>query len=133
MGSSDKAVIKLGAIAKGERITIMAQAACGSTGTITLLDDSKTYATLKKDDVGINTRFLGYGSGIYDGAPNLRVELNISHVNYAIKLKPLVNHWTISDCNGAIKGGVYNIAVDDWTDDDYNDYVITVVSTKKAN
>ncbi|MDR2633335.1 MAG: hypothetical protein LBC51_06895 [Treponema sp.] len=130
--SSDKAVIQLGAIPKGERITIMAIAACGSTGTIILRDDSTVYATLEKTNSSIQAQLLGPVSGVYTGA-NLRLELNISHTSYNIKLKSLVHYLAISDGPGDIKGGAYTVAVEDYTDNDYNDYVISVVSTKKVN
>jgi hypothetical protein len=130
--SSDTIVIKLGAISKGERITTLVIAACGSSGTIVVRDDAKIYATLPKNSGG-QAQLVGPATGVYEGAPNLRVELNATHPSYTIKLKPLVNHQTISDGTGGIKGGAYTIAVEDWTDDDYNDYVISVVSTKKAN
>jgi hypothetical protein len=132
--SKDTATIKLAGIAKGDRITVSAIAACGSTGTITLRDDSAVHATLKKDSQSIQTQFLGHGSAVYGGGANLRVELDISHVSYTMKLRPLVNCLALSDAAGAVKGGAYTIAVEDTADgDDFNDYVITVLSTKKAN
>jgi hypothetical protein len=129
---NDTAIIKLGAIQKGERITISAIAACSSTGSIVLRDDINTYATLQKPNPSDRAQLLGPVTGVYSGA-NLRLELNISHPNYAIKLKSLVDHLTISDGAGDIKGGSYTVAVEDYTDNDYNDYVVSVVSTKKVN
>jgi hypothetical protein len=130
--SSNFITIKLGAVNKGERITLSAIAACGSTGTITLRDDSKTYATLEKKSISTTPQLLGHVSAVYDGGGGLRLELNITHISYTMTLKPLVNHLTFSDAKGDIKGSSYTIAVEDAADDDYNDYVITVLATKKV-
>jgi hypothetical protein len=120
-------------IPKGASIAISAVAACGSTGTITLLDDSKTYAVLKKENEQISPQPLGHVVAVYSGGTNLRLEFNITHTSYIMKLKSIVNHLDISDENGDLKGGIYNIAIENWTDTDYNDYVVTIVADYKKH
>jgi hypothetical protein len=131
--SRDTKTVKLEAVSKGERITISAIAACGSTGTITLRDDSTVYAAFRKESQDTGPKLLGLATAVYGGGGNLRLELDITHVSYEMKIKPLVYHMAIADGTGGVKGGAYTVAVEDWTDGDYNDYVISVVSTKKAN
>ncbi|MDR1467936.1 MAG: fucose-binding lectin II [Spirochaetaceae bacterium] len=122
-----KATIKLTAVANGERMTVSVITACSNTGTITLLDDSTVYGTLKKTTSG-QPQFLGAFSAIYGGGSNLRVELDIT----TSSLKTLVDYLAILDGAGTAYGGCYTIAVEDSTDNDYNDYVIAVLVTKKA-
>jgi hypothetical protein len=132
--SKDTAVIKLPAISNGDRITVTVLAACSSTGTVTLRDDAAVYATLRKTGGSDRAQFLGYETAVYGGGGNLRVELDVTHASQTMKLKPLVNFLAVSNPAGTVKGGAYTIAVEDLPDgEDYNDYVITVLSTKKAN
>ncbi|MDR1095662.1 MAG: hypothetical protein LBL31_04680 [Spirochaetaceae bacterium] len=132
--SKDTATIKLAGISKGDRITVTVLAACSSTGTVTLRDDSAVYATFQKTGASDRAQFLGYETAVCGGGDNLRVELDVTHSFQTMKLKPLVNFLAVSNPAGTLKGGSYTIAVEDLPDgEDYNDYVITVLSTKKAN
>lgn len=118
-------------VKSGQRITISAISACGSTGTIVLKDDSTTYATLSKTSEGHQYQYLGNSSDKYTGGKNLRVEINIRHSSYQISIKQIVNNTNLVDDNGKIVGSVYTIAVEDYDDYDYNDFIITITVTNK--
>lgn len=118
-------------VKSGQRMTISAISACGSTGTIELKDDSKTYATIRKSSEGHHYQYLGNASDKYMGGRNLRVEINIQHSSYQISIKQIVNNTNLVDSKGNIVGVVYTIAVEDYDDYDYNDFVITIMITNK--
>lgn len=127
--ASSKCLLKN--VKNGQRMTISAISACGSTGTIVLRDDSKTYATLKKTSESHLYQHLGNASDKYIGGNNLRVEISISHSSYQISIKQLVNSTSLIDSKGNIVGIVYTIAVEDYDDYDYNDFFITITITNK--
>lgn len=118
-------------VKSGQRMTISAISACGSTGTIELKDDSKTYATIRKSSEGHQYQYLGNASDKYTGGKNLRVEINIQHSSYQISIKQIVNNTKLVDKKGKIVAIVYTIAVEDYDDYDYNDFVITIMITNK--
>lgn len=118
-------------VKSGQRMTISAISACGSTGTIVLKDDSKTYATIRKSSEAHQYQYLGNASDKYMGGRNLRVEINIQHSSYQISIKQIVNNTNLVDSKGNIVGSVYTIAVEDYDDYDYNDFVITIMITNK--
>lgn len=118
-------------VKSGQRITISAISACGSTGTIVLKDDSKTYATLRKTSQAHQYQHLGNASDKYTGGKNLRVEINIEHSSYQISIKQIVSNTNLVDSKGNIVGSVYTIAVEDYNDYDYNDLFITITVTNK--
>jgi len=118
-------------VTKGQRFTFSAISACGSTGTIVLKDDSKTYATLRKTSESHLYQYLGNASGEYTGGNNLRVEINIEHSFYQIRIKQIVNNTNLVDGEGKVVGNVYTIAVEDYDDYDYNDFVINIMITNK--
>lgn len=111
-------------------MTISAVSACGSTGTIVVKDDSKTYATFNKTSTSVNYQYLGNASEMYTGGKNLRVEINIAHSSLQIAIKAIVSNNNLVDSKGNTIGTVYVIAIEEWTDNDYNDYVITITATK---
>jgi hypothetical protein len=131
MAKTSTTLIALGAISKGQRLTITATSMAGSTATIVLKDDKETYSTLSKNSTGSSYQFLGNGTGVYGGGSNLRLEITINHISYEIVVKPLIDCAKIITSKGNIIGCVYNIAIEDWTDDDYNDYIVTIVAVNK--
>ncbi len=118
-------------VTRGQRLTFSAISACGSTGTIVLKDDSKTYATLRKTSESHLYQYLGNASDEYSGGKNLRVEINIEHSFYQISIKQIVNNTNLVDDKGNVVGNVYTIAVEDYDDYDYNDFVINIMITNK--
>lgn len=118
-------------IKSGQRLTVSATSACGSTGTIVLKDDSKVYATFRKTSEAHQYMYLGNASDKYTGGNNLRIEVNIEHSSYQISIKQLVVNTNIVDGKGNIVGSVYTIAIEDYNDYDYNDFVITITVTNK--
>jgi len=129
----DSATIKLQGISSGQRMTISALAMCGSTGTIVLRDDTTVYAEMKKVDQGVSPQLLGHITAKYTGGSNLRLEVSVSHVSIAMDIKSIINYANIVEPSGVIKGNVCNVAIEESTDGDYNDYLITIVSTDKVN
>lgn len=131
MSYSASAKCLLKNVKQGQRMTISAISGCGSTGTIVLRDDSKTYATLKKSSQSHQYQHLGNASDKYAGGNNLRVEISLNHVSYKISIKQIVNSTSLVDSKGDIVGTVYTIAVEDYDDYDYNDLFITITITNK--
>jgi hypothetical protein len=127
---TDSTKIYLGAVTQGERITVSVITATSSAATIVLLDDRNTYAALQKSASAI-PQILTPVTAVYSGGSNLRLEISIPG-SQAASVKSVVNHVYIMDGTGGIKGGAYTVALEDSDDNDYNDYVITVTSTKKA-
>ncbi|MCH5264771.1 MAG: hypothetical protein J1F02_02650 [Lachnospiraceae bacterium] len=130
MSSKASSTCSLQNIKSGQIMTISAASACGSTGTIVVKDDSKTYATFNKTSTSEKYQYLGNASEVYTGGKNLRVEVNVAHSGLQIAIKAIVNNNNLVDSKGNTIGTVYVIAIEEWTDDDYNDYVITITATK---
>lgn len=130
MSTKASSTCSLQSIKSGQTMTISAVSACGSTGTIVVKDDSKTYATFNKTSTSDKYQYLGNASATYAGGENLRVEINVAHSGIQIDIKQIVNNNNLVDSNGNIVGTVYVIAIEEWTDNDYNDYVITIIATK---
>ncbi len=127
--ASSKCLLK--GISKGQGITISAISACGSTGTIVLKDDNKTYATLQKTSLNHLYQYLGNAHCKYEGGNNLRIEVDLNHISYAISLKQIVTKTDIVDSKGNVVGASYVIAIEDYDDYDYNDIVISILVTNK--
>ena len=130
MSTKASSTCSLQSIKSGQTMTISAISACGSTGTIVVKDDSKTYAKFNKTSTSDKYQYLGNASETYTGGENLRVEINVAHSGIQIDIKQIVNNNNLVDSNGNIVGTVYVIAIEEWTDNDYNYYVITIIATK---
>lgn len=112
-------------------MTISVISSCWSTGTITLKDDSKTYSVIDNDEATNKHQLLGIDSKSYTGGKNLRVEINMESTNYDIKIKQTVTNTNMVNSAGKIIGNIYTIAIEDLTDNEYNDFVITILITNK--
>ena len=93
-------------------------------------DDTKTYAIIDNDEATNKHQLLGIDSKKYNGGKNLRVEIEIDS-NYDINIKQSVSNTNMVNSAGKIIGNIYTIAIEDLTDNEYNDFVITVLVTNK--
>lgn len=118
-------------VKKGQRMTISAISSCWSIGTIILKDDTDIYATLDNDEATNTHQFLGFKSKKYNGGKNLRVEIEIESSKYDINIKQTVTNTNMVNSDGKIIGNIYTIAIEDLVDNEYNDFVITVLITNK--
>lgn len=118
-------------VKRGQRMTISVISSCWSIGTITLKDDSKTYSTIDNDEATNKHQLLGIDSKKYTGGKNLRVEIEMESSNYDIKIKQTVTNTNMVNSAGKIIGNIYTIAIEDLVDNEYNDFVITILITNK--
>lgn len=118
-------------VKRGQRMTISAISSCWSIGTITLMDDSTTYSILDNDEATNKHQLLGIRSKKYSGGKNLRVEIEIENDKFDINIKQTVTNTNMVNSNGKIIGSIYTIAIEDLNDNEYNDFVITVLITNK--
>lgn len=126
-----KSKCELTNVKSGQRMTISVISSCWSIGTITLKDDSKTYSTIDNDEATNKHQLLGIDSKKYNGGKNLRVEVEMSSSNFDINIKQTVTNTNMVNSNGKIIGNIYTIAIEDLSDDEFNDFVITVLITNK--
>lgn len=118
-------------VKQGQRMTISAISNCWSIGTITLKDDTDTYGVIDNDEATNKHQLLGIRSKKYKGGKNLRVEIEIESSKYDINIKQTVTNTNMVNSNGQIIGNIYTIAIEDLVDNEYNDFVITVLITNK--
>lgn len=118
-------------VKRGQRMTISAISSCWSIGKITLRDDSKIYTVLDNDEATNKHQFLGTQSKKYTGGKNLRVEIEMESSNFDINIKQAVTNTNMVNSAGKILGNIYTIAIEDLSDDEYNDFVISVLITNK--
>lgn len=118
-------------VKRGQRMTISAISSCWSIGTIVLKDDNGTYATLDNDEATNKHQILGIRSKKYTGGKNLRVEIEIESSDFDINIKQTVSNTNMVNSDGKIIGNIYTIAIEDLRDNEYNDFVITVLITNK--
>lgn len=118
-------------VKNGQRMTISVISNCWSTGTIVLRDDSQIYSTIKNSTATNKHQLLGTASEKYSGGKNLRVNIDIENSDYDINIKQTVTNTNMINSNGKIIGNIYTIAIEDLSDNEYNDFVITVLITNK--
>lgn len=118
-------------VKRGQRMTISAISSCWSIGTITLRDDNKDYSTLQNSVATNKHQFLGTFSTKYNGGKNLRVDIQLENSNFDINIKQTVTNTNMVNSAGKIVGSIYTIAIEDLSDNEYNDFVITVLITNK--
>lgn len=118
-------------VKRGQRMTISAISSCWSIGTITLRDDAKIYTVLDNDEATNKHQLLGIKSKKYTGGKNLRVEVEMESSNFDINIKQFVSNTNMINSDGKIIGNIYTIAIEDLSDNEFNDFVITVLITNK--
>lgn len=118
-------------VKQGQRMTISAISSCWSIGKITLKDDTTTYEVIDNDEATNKHQLLGIRSKKYKGGKNLRVEIEIESSKFDINIKQTVTNTNMINSDGKIIGNIYTIAIEDLVDNEYNDFVITVLITNK--
>lgn len=118
-------------VKRGQRVTMSVISSCWSIGAVTLKDDSKEYYTLDNDEATNKHQLLGTKSKKYTGGKNLRVEIQLESSNFDINIKQCVTNTNMINSDGKIVGNIYTIAIEDLSDNEYNDFVITVLITNK--
>ncbi len=127
--SSSKCVLTN--VKRGQRMTISVLSSCWSIGKITLKDDNKTYSIIDNDEATNKHQLLGIDSKKYTGGKNLRVEIEMESSNFDINIKQTVTNTNMVNSEGKIIGNIYTIAIEDLSDNEFNDFVITVLITNK--
>ncbi|MCM1100164.1 MAG: hypothetical protein NC079_00565 [Clostridium sp.] len=61
----------------------------------------------------------------------MRVEVEMESSNFDINIKQTVSNTNMLNSAGKIIGNIYTIAIEDLSDNEYNDFVITVLITNK--
>ena len=124
--------ITLEHIKKGDIIYIDACSQCASKAKITLEGVSPTIE-LVKNTGNCNLTKLGEGRSFSaektDDGP---VQLKIS-IDNGSKMKVIKTGTILSDIEGTEKGLQYSFCIEDSTDNDFNDYFVTVVVFHKKN
>lgn len=103
--------------------SIFAQTA--TIGTITLMDDTRTYFSISKTTQCPIIKNLGQGSARYLGGRNLRLVVSIKT---PYPLDQSINAYAITTPDSKTVGHGYNFSIEDGTDGDYNDYYIDIVA-----
>ena len=123
-------VITLEHIRKGDIIFVEACSQCGSKAEITLEGVSPTIELVKSKDSCDLTRLEGgYSAEKKDDGP---VQLKIS-IDNGSQMKVIKTGTILSDIEGIEKGLQYSFCIEDSTDNDFNDYFISVVAWHKKN
>ncbi len=118
-------------VKRGQRMTISVLSSCWSIGNIILKDDSKTYSIINNDEATNKHQLLGIDSKKYTGGKNLRVEIELESSDFDINIKQTVTNTNMVNSSGKIIGNIYTIAIEDLSDNEFNDFVITVLITNK--
>lgn len=132
MNNSNERIITLEHIKKGDIIFVEAYSQCGSTATITVEGGLSKPISLAKTTGSCDlTRLEGehYSAEKTDDSP---VQLKIS-INTGSKMKVIKTGTILSDIDGIEKGLQFTFCIEDSTDNDFNDYFITVVAFHKKN
>ena len=124
-------------IVKGQIMTITATTNSASEGTVVIKDDAEEYARWEKNPAKDELEFLGYVCAVCKGGDNFRVEFQKIKHDGAVELKPKVTYQKRMHPCGRVVGGIYIIEIEDWSesdggDEDYDDYVITIVTENSA-
>lgn len=95
-----------------------------STGIITLKAGNKTYFTASKNNSTTGLLLLAQDSADYNQNETLTLTVT---VNGATQLKQSLTSGAINDEKARKVGYTYSFCIEDWTDNDYNDYYINIV------
>lgn len=118
-------------VKRGQRMTTSVISSCWSIGAVTLKDDTKTYSIIDNDEATNKHQLLGVDSKKYNGGKNLRVEIEMESSNFDINIKQSVTNTNMVNSAGKIIGNICTIAIEDLSDDEYNDFVNTILITNK--
>ena len=128
---NNERIISLEHIKKGDSIFVEACSQCASKATITLEGGLNRPIVLVKNTGSCDlTRLEGeYSAEKTEDGP---VQLKISIENDS-KMKVIKNGTILSDIEGVEKGLQYSFCIEDSTDNDFNDYFISVVAWHKKH
>ena len=130
MSELNERTISLEHIKKGDIIFVEACSQCASKAKITLEGVSPTIELVKSKNSCDLTRLEGgYSAEKKDDG---LVQLKIS-IDNGSKMKVIKTGTILSDIEGTEKGLQYSFCIEDSTDNDFNDYFVTVVVFHKKN
>jgi hypothetical protein len=91
---------------------------------VTLSDSATTYVN------GVCRQNKAYGllSDNYAQVQGTGLVLKISEPSNTNPLKTLVNGYSVSLPDGTTVGQGYNVLLEDWTDNDYNDLFVSIIA-----
>lgn len=119
------ATFHLEEIKEGMHICWNVSAQAGFDSTTIISDDSKVYAQLAKVQTSSDGyKFLGQGQSAVAGK-NFKIVVNSSA---ATNLKQITQRYEIKTEQKRLIGYSYNICIEDWNDDDFNDVCINIVA-----
>lgn len=123
---NNKVTIQLEAFEKGEYLSWFVTTQAAYEVIVTLKDDQKTYFTGKKKSVNIEPP-LAVGNSQYTGK-NLVLEISIPQSE---DIKAIPTMTTMITSTGKVVGQSFTCCGEDWKDEDYNDFYVSVVGWKK--
>lgn len=127
----DKKIYPVEEVKEGEYMVWSVCSQTASRGLIVLRDDEQIYDTVSKDNTSTELQDLTKGTkgAFYGGGGNLRFEVTIHDA-----LRPQLGCKSINgiiDGEARIVGHTVNICIEDYNDNDYNDYYITFAAWQK--
>lgn len=102
---------------------------CWNNFTVTIRDDKKEYAVIRKSIQLTDLQKLSQEAAIYEGGSNLRIEVEFDGTNIDIKESPVSGG--IMDAHGNTVGYSYTYCLEDDKDMDFNDAYITITAWRK--
>lgn len=123
--TNGNATFHLEEIKKGMHICWNVSAQAGFDSTTIIGDDKMTYAKLTKKQTSSDSyQFLGQGQSAVEGN-NFKIVVNSSA---ATNLKQVTQRYEIKTEQKRLVGYSYNICIEDFNDDDFNDVCINIVA-----
>lgn len=123
--TNGNATFHLEEIKKGMHICWNVSAQAGFDSTTIIGDDKMTYAKLTKEQTFPDSyQFLGQGQSTVEGN-NFKIVVNSSA---ATNLKQVTQRYEIKTEQKRLVGYSYNICIEDFNDDDFNDVCINIVA-----
>jgi hypothetical protein len=109
--------------AKGNLIAWNVATNCEYTPTIELMDGDKKLFSFTKNE-GSHFQFLGNGSAMLENTAGLKLKVSIPQSS---NIKSSIVSGAILNENAKRVGYVYNICIEDFSDDDYNDVYVNII------
>lgn len=123
---NNKVTISLEAFEEGAYLSWFVTTQAAYEVTVTLKDDKKVYFSEKKKSVNIEPP-LAIGNCQYTGK-NLTLEISIPESE---DIKAIPSMSTIITNTGKVVGESFTCCGEDWTDNNYNDFYVSIVGWKK--
>lgn len=102
-----------------------------STALVELKDDNTVYMSVKKENTSTELQELTQGckGAFYTGGANLRFEVTIH--NAVMPQRGCKSLNGIVDAEARVVGRTMSLCIEDYNDNDYNDYYITLAAWQK--